>query len=302
MASWSEVQPGLAIGILRWRGSLKHPIYSQLMRSTEVSECRNKKQSRKESNDTIRGTTDWNNTPWSGTTATTCMSILQQEVLVRNAELASYHQLEHFGKGQMEWGAASACVLPTSQNPSYWNPSWLNDVRATKDPEWEWLTRISLKTHSIPVKPKTVSHAAEQFPGFPYPAALCPGTPSQHSLLLCQHMCLLRQLISECWKRALSRALEGVPLSCNHSLNKHSAVKQSPSSSSKNIHIPLQKLRPASPGGRLWPHANQKHADHKLVRTRRLLTSPPTNKNKVYKLQPAPQICCLKKPFPRGAR
>ena len=91
-----------AIGILRCRGSLKHPFYSQLMRSTEVSECRNKKQSRKESNDTLRGTTDGNNTPWPGMTATTCKSISQQEVLVSNTELASYHQPEDFGKGQME--------------------------------------------------------------------------------------------------------------------------------------------------------------------------------------------------------
>ena len=177
MASWSEVQPGLAIGILRCRGSLKHPFYSQLMRSTEVSECRNKKQSRKESNDTLRGTTDGNNTPWPGMTATTCMSISQQEVLVRNTELASYHQPEDFGKGQMEWGAASACVLPVSQNPSYWNPSWLNDVCATKDSESEWLTRKSLKTHSIPVKPKTVSHAAEQFSWVPLPCCALPRCP-----------------------------------------------------------------------------------------------------------------------------
>ena len=35
-------------------------------------------------------------------------------------------------------------------------------------------------------------------PGFPYSAALCPGSPFQQSLLLCQHVCLLRQFISEC--------------------------------------------------------------------------------------------------------
>ena len=195
--SWEPVIYGQLVRSATWtcywhptmQGFIETSIYSQLMRSTEVSECRNKKQSRKESNDTLRGTTDGNNTPWPGMTATTCMSISQQEVLVRNTELASYHQPEDFGKGQMEWGAASACVLPVSQNPSYWNPSWLNDVCATKDSESEWLTRNSLKTHSIPVKPKTVSHAAEQFPWVPLPCCALPRCPfPTKSLALSAHV------------------------------------------------------------------------------------------------------------------
>ena len=41
-----------------------------------------------------------------------------------------------FRKGQKERGDANPYVLPTSQNPSCWNPSWLSDMRATrKDPE-----------------------------------------------------------------------------------------------------------------------------------------------------------------------
>ena len=37
-----------------------------------------------------------------------------------------------------ERGDISPHVLPTSQNPSRWHPSWLSDERATrKDPESE---------------------------------------------------------------------------------------------------------------------------------------------------------------------
>ena len=38
-----------------------------------------------------------------------------------------------FGRGQKEEGGdASPFVLPTSQNPSCWNLSWLRDARASK--------------------------------------------------------------------------------------------------------------------------------------------------------------------------
>ena len=91
------------------------------------------------------------------------MSYLKQEVLVRNAELTSYHQPEEFGKGQKVRGDSSPYVLPTSQSPSSWNPSWLSDVRAPrKDPESEGLARDSPETNHITVKPETSSHVAEQ--------------------------------------------------------------------------------------------------------------------------------------------
>ena len=52
----------------------------------------------------VRGSTLTGNLPpWPGIVVTICMScILQQEVLVRNMELTSHHQLEEFGKGQKE--------------------------------------------------------------------------------------------------------------------------------------------------------------------------------------------------------
>ena len=55
---------------------------------------------------------------------------------------ACYHQLEDFGKGQKERGDTSPCILPTSQNPSCWNPSRLSNVYTTrKDPESEGLAK-----------------------------------------------------------------------------------------------------------------------------------------------------------------
>ena len=66
----------------------------------------------------------------------------------------------------------------TSQNPSHWNPSWLSDMRAPrKDPESEWSARDNQETNPITVKPETVSHVAEQFSWFLYPAALHLGVP-----------------------------------------------------------------------------------------------------------------------------
>ena len=58
--------------------------------------------------------------------------MLQQEVLVRNAELTSYHQWGKFRKGKKESGVSSLYVLPTSQNLPRWNPSWPSDVLGTR--------------------------------------------------------------------------------------------------------------------------------------------------------------------------
>ena len=91
------------------------------------------------------------------------MSYFTQEVLVRNAELTSYHQTEEFGKGQEERGDASPCVLPTSQNSPCWNPSWLSNAHTPReDPLSEWLARDNREANPITIKPETVSHVAEQ--------------------------------------------------------------------------------------------------------------------------------------------
>ena len=75
---------------------------------------------------TVRGNVDWNHPPWSGTMKPCVWVILQQEVLVRNMELTSHHQLEEFGKGQKE----TPHVLPASQNPPHWDYSWLSNAQA----------------------------------------------------------------------------------------------------------------------------------------------------------------------------
>ena len=68
-------------------------------------------------------------------------------------------------------------VLPTSQKPSCWKPSWLRDAWARKDPESpnmvtsKMIGRDNSETNLITIKPETGSHEAEQSFWLPYPAA-----------------------------------------------------------------------------------------------------------------------------------
>ena len=65
--------------------------------------------------------------------------------------------------------------LTTSQNPSLWHPSWLNKARTTrKDSESEWLAEDNPETNPITIKPKTASHATEQFSCVPLPSCSLP--------------------------------------------------------------------------------------------------------------------------------
>ena len=83
----------------------------------------------------------------------------------------------------------TTCATP-SQNPSRWHPSWLNKVCTTrKDSELEWLTNDNPKTNPITIKPKTVSHVAEQFSWVPLPSCSPPGCPFPiKSLALSAHV------------------------------------------------------------------------------------------------------------------
>ena len=93
----------------------------------------------------------------------------------------------------------------TSQNPSCWHPSWLSKVCATrKDSESEWLAKDNPEANPITIKPET----AELFSWIPLLYCPPPGFPFPINLLLCQHMCLLGQFISE----SLTRAQFQVPL------------------------------------------------------------------------------------------
>ena len=76
--------------------------------------------------------------PWSHKRSDTTERLTLSLSLVRNVELRSYHQPEEFRKGQKERGGSSPYVLPMSQNPLRWNPSWLSEAQLTrKDPESE---------------------------------------------------------------------------------------------------------------------------------------------------------------------
>ena len=128
---------------------------------------------------TVRGNTDWNRPPWPGKDSSNLhWVILWQEILVRNMELTNHHQMEENGKGQKERGDASQHVLPNSQNPPRWNPSWLSDACVTsKDSQSEWLARGNLETNPITIKPETASHVAEQFSWVPLPRCSPLGHP-----------------------------------------------------------------------------------------------------------------------------
>ena len=68
--------------------------------------------------------------------------------------------------------------LTTSQNPSLWHPSWLNKACTTrKDSESEQLAIGNPETNPITIKPKTVSHEAEQFSWVHLPYCSPPGCP-----------------------------------------------------------------------------------------------------------------------------
>ena len=158
---------------------------------------------------TVKWTNDHQPLPGNREEKTLAGIILQQEVLVRNKELTNYHQ-PGFWRGKKEIGDCSPEVLPTSQDPPHWNPSWWSDSCAPrKDPNSEWLARDTPETNPMTINPETVSHVAEQFSLFPStstPAAL----PSEVSHL--DGTPLLRQFISKCQIRIHSQALEGIPL------------------------------------------------------------------------------------------
>ena len=125
---------------------------------------------------TVKWTTDHPPLPGNREKKTFAGVILQEEVLVRNKELTSYHQPE-FWRGQKEMGGSSSEVLPTSQDPLHWSPSRLSDACAPKkDPNSEWLARDKPEINPMTIKPETVSHVAERFSPFPSPS--CP--PPRH--------------------------------------------------------------------------------------------------------------------------
>ena len=108
----------------------------------------------------IRGNIDWNCPPWPGKTVATCMSYLKTGGPVKECRTNKLPPTGRTWQRQKGREDTSLRVLPTSQNPSHWNASWLSSVHTTrKDPESEWLAKVNREAN-----PKTVSHMAEQFP------------------------------------------------------------------------------------------------------------------------------------------
>ena len=109
------------------------------------------------SDEVVRGTTDWNLLPWSGLTHSGGIGPGKEW------ETKKLPTTGRIGKGQKEGRDSSAYVLPTSQNPPHWNPSWLSDASTPrKDPELEWLDRDNPKTKTNTQKSVTFLYINDQ--------------------------------------------------------------------------------------------------------------------------------------------
>ena len=118
------------------------------------------------------GTTDQNCPPWPSLIGTTCMSYLTTGGPGKEHRANKLPPTRRIREGQKERGGTSPHVLPTSQNPCRWYPSWLrNKLGIRKGPESEWLARDNLETNTIAIKPEAASHAAELFSWVPLPCS-----------------------------------------------------------------------------------------------------------------------------------
>ena len=118
--------------------------------------------------------TDRNRPPWPGTIVPVCMCCF------RTGGPGKEHGTNKLPPtGRVRERAKGDTTCPTtSQNPSLCHPSWLNKVCTTrKDSESEWLSEDNPETNPITIKPKTVSHVAEQFSWVPWPSCSPPGHP-----------------------------------------------------------------------------------------------------------------------------
>ena len=107
---------------------------------------------------TVKWTTDHPPLPGNREEKTLAGVIFQQEVMVRNKELTSYHQ-PGFWRGQKEMGDSTPEDVATSQDPPRWNPSRLSDACAPrKNPNSEWLARDKPETNPMTLKPETKPH------------------------------------------------------------------------------------------------------------------------------------------------
>ena len=122
----------------------------------------------------VRRSTDWNRSPWPDTTVTIC---LRYFITGGPGEEHRTNKPPPIRRIQARSKGDTTC-LTTSQNPSRWHPSRLNNVCTTrKDSESEWLAKDNPETNPITIKPETASHVAELLFWVPLPCcspARCP--------------------------------------------------------------------------------------------------------------------------------
>jgi len=122
------------------------------------------------------------------------------EVLVRNTELISHHQLEEFGKGQK----GDTTCSTTSQNLSNWHLSWPNKAcTIRKDSESERLAKDNPNTNPITIKIETACHVAEQFSWVPL--LYCSLLVRRSPVLLAQHGAIALRQVLEAFSAWLAR-------------------------------------------------------------------------------------------------
>ena len=113
-------------------------------------------------------------------------------------------------------------MLPASQKPTHWDPSWLRDVRATrrtlsqtKYGPSKMIGQGQLEANPIAIKPETVSYVAEQFSWVPLSCCSLPGCPFPiKSLALSAHVSPQTIHFQVLDKSPLSGSGRGPP-SCN---------------------------------------------------------------------------------------
>ena len=157
--------------------------------------------------------TDWNHPPWTGTMVTISVTCF----------MTGGPGKEHGTKNPPPTGRVrerskgDATCLTASQNPSLWHPSWLNKAPTTrKHSESEWWAKDNPETAPITVKPKTSSHAAEQFAWVPLSSCSLPGGPLPSKISDFVSMCVSPRTI-HFWVLDESLLLDPGrgPISCN---------------------------------------------------------------------------------------
>ena len=142
---------------------------------------------------------DWHHPSWPGKMVTTYMSYFTTgvpgEELGTN-KLPRTGRIQDRSKGERRLQSICSNNLPESSSLQSILAKWYVHHQERTLSQNDWLQNP--ETNPITIKPETLSHVAEQFSWVPLPSCSLPGRPYPIKSLLCQHMCLIGQLISEC--------------------------------------------------------------------------------------------------------